>query len=308
MLIIDAHVHITDVGWQPKAVEEGFRPLYSRLVRNAPRTPKQLEASLATGHDPHADRLVADLDAAGIDVAVLLGIDMGPGVGEPVLSIAEQRDMLRNAVALHPGRLVWLCPTHPHRPEAAQVLEDAITAGARGLGEFYPPGGFSPADAESDALYEILLAHELPVVTHCGPAWPPLRSRFAHPIEWDDVTARHPTLPVVLGHGGKIEAWAREAIALAIQRPSLHLDISLWDGWVPDQELTALLRFMRERIGADRVLWASDRFGADGERERVGAWRSLIAELAVDAGFSDEEVGLLFGGNAQRLFKIEAPL
>lgn len=307
-MIIDAHVHITDVGWQPRAVEEGFRPLYSRLVRNPPRTPEQLEVSLATGHDPHADRLVADLDATGIDVAVLLGIDMGPAVGEPRLSISGQRDMLRDAVERHPGRLVWLCPTHPHRPEAAEALEDAIAAGARGLGEFYPPGGFSPADPSADPLYEVLLAHGLPVVAHCGPAWPPLRSRFAHPLEWDDVSARHPTLPIILGHGGKIEAWAREAIALAIQRPSFHLDLSLWDGWVADHELTALLRFMRERVGPDRLLWASDRFGADGERERVGSWRALIGELAADADFSDEDVGLLLGGNAQRLFKIEATL
>lgn len=304
-MIVDAHTHITAAGWLPQAVEDGFRPLYERLVPEPDRTPEQLEASLADGHDPNADRLVADLDAAGIDVAVLLGIDMGPDVGEPTLSLAAQHEMLRSAVQRHPGRLVWLLSTDPRRPGAAELLERAIGAGARGLGEIYPPGGFSPADARTDVLYEVLLAHGLPVVAHCGPASPPLRSRFAHPLEWDDVAARHPRLAIILGHGGKLEAWAREAIGLAIQKPSIHLDISLWDGWIPDRELVALLRFMRERLGPDRLLWGSDRYGVGGERDRVRAWRALVADLAVDAGFPDEDVRLLLGGNAQRLFAIE---
>jgi predicted TIM-barrel fold metal-dependent hydrolase len=304
-VIVDAHVHISADGWIPSVVEDSFRPLYARLVRESDRTPEQLEEDAASG-DPHGDRLISDLDAGGIDGAVLLGIDMGPDVGDPVFPLAAQHEMIRTAAARHPGRLVWLLSTDPRRAEAVDLLEQAIADGARGLGELYPPGGFSPADMACEPLYEVLVSHDLPVVTHCGPAAPALRSRFAHPIEWDDVAARHPNLQIVLGHGGKLEAWAREAIGIAIQNPSIHFDLSLWDGWVTNDELTQLLRFMRERLGPDRIMWASDRYGVAGERDRVAAWRVLVQELATDAGFPAEDVDLLLGGNAERLFRIQS--
>ena len=130
-----------------------------------------------------------------------------------------------------------------------------------------------------------------------------MHSRYAHPLEWDSVAAALPDLTIILGHGGKIEAWAHDAIAIAIFKPNIHLDISLWDGWYSQERLDETLVFMRDRLGADRILWGSDRFGMR-DVERVRGWREAIASLSERTSFSQAEVDLVMDGNARRLLKI----
>ena len=122
---------------------------------------------------------------------------------------------------------------HPADGEDALTEIDRVAeAGARGL-KLYPPAGFYPSDEVCVPLFRVAMEADVPVLAHCGPASAPLQSKYAHPLAWDEVAARFPKLKIVLGHGGKIEAWAREAVAIAIFKPNISIDISLWDGWFP---------------------------------------------------------------------------
>jgi len=300
-MIVDAHAHVLDEGWLPEAVWDGFLPLYQRLTGAEP-APGPAEAMFTGLFDPRGSRLLAEMDAAGVDLSVLLPMDQGFQVGEPAVSIFDQNDRVAEICARHPGRLAWCYGIDPRREGAAAAFAHALDRGARGL-KLYPPAGFSPADERCWPLYHVAVEHDAPVVAHCGPASAPLLSRYAHPMAWDEVAARIPHLKIILGHGGKIEAWARDAVAIAIFKPNIHLDISLWDGWLPDIELARFLDFMRKRLGPDRILWASDRFGM-GESERIGAWRKQIASLPELTAFSSQEVDLVLGGNAARLFRL----
>ena len=214
-----------------------------------------------------------------------------------------QNELTRELCEQSDGRLVWFFGIDPRRSGAAGAFESAVQAGAKGL-KLYPPAGFYPHDASCSPLYEVAVSYGVPVIAHCGPASPPLLSKYAHPLHWDDVAAAFPNLQIVLGHGGKIEAWAREAVAIAIFKPNIHIEISLWDGWLPQPEFDEFLDFMRQRLGPDRILWGTDRFGMN-EAERMASWRAEVEGLSRRTAFSEEDVALLVGGNAARMLRLD---
>jgi predicted TIM-barrel fold metal-dependent hydrolase len=299
-MTVDCHTHILDAGWLPQSVWDGFLPLYRRLVPGDGAV--DLDAVLSSIWDPRGDRLVEEMDATGVDLSVILPMDQGYDIGEATTSILVQNDLTAAAVERHPDRLVWFFGIDPRRSGALPAFERALSRGARGL-KLYPPAGFSPSDAVCQPLLRLAARSGVPVLAHCGPAGAPLRSKYAHPLEWDAVAAALPDLNIILGHGGKIEAWARDAIAIAIFKPNIHLDISLWDGWYSQERLDETLMFMRDRLGADRILWGSDRFGMD-DAERVRLWREAIASVPHRTTFSQAETDLVMDGNARRLLQI----
>ena len=303
-MIIDFHTHVLAEGWLPAATLDGFAPLYRRLIGESDLPDDTIREHFSRMYDPTGTRILSDMDAAGVDRSVILPMDHGYDIGEPDVPMLRQNELTRDLRDRSDDRLLWFFGIDPRRAGAAAAFEDALSAGAKGL-KLYPPAGFYPYDPACKPLFEVAVEHDVPVIAHCGPASPPLLSRYAHPLHWDEVAAAFPTLQIVLGHGGKIEAWAREAVAIAIFKPNIHIEISLWDGWLPRPELDGFLDFMRQRLGPDRILWGTDRFGMN-EAERMTSWRMEIETLSDRVAFSDEDVALLMGGNAARLLHIES--
>jgi uncharacterized protein len=303
-MTVDCHTHILDDGWLPQAVWDGFLPLYRRLVPGDQKG--DLDAVLASVWDPDGDHLADEMRATNVDVSVILPMDQGYDVGEARTPILSQNDLTAAAVARHPSQLVWFFGIDPRRPGALAAFEAAVEHGARGL-KLYPPAGFSPSDDACRPLLRFAARAGVPVLAHCGPAGAPLQSKYAHPLEWDAVAAALPDLTIILGHGGKIEAWAHDAIAIAIFKPNIHLDISLWDGWYSQERLDETLVFMRDRLGPDRILWGSDRFGM-GDADRVRAWREQIESLPERTTFSRAETDMVMDSNARRLLHLAPPV
>ena len=302
-MIVDFHTHVLAEGWLPRATLDGFVPLYRRLIGRNDLSDEIIRQHFSTMYDPVGHKILSDMDAAGVDRSVILPMDQGYDIGEPSVPMLRQNELTHELCEHSDGRLLWFFGIDPRRPRAAALFEEALEAGASGL-KLYPPAGFYPHDPSCRGLYEVAVDRDVPVIAHCGPASPPLLSRFAHPLHWDEVAAAFPTLKIVLGHGGKIEAWAREAVAIAIFKPNIHIEISLWDGWLPQPELDGFLDFMRQRLGPDRILWGTDRFGMN-EADRMAAWRSEMETLPERTSFSAEDVAMLVGGNAERLLHLD---
>ena len=72
---------------------------------------------------------------------------------------------------------------------------------------------------------------------------------------------------------------------------------------------------MRDYVGAHRILWASDfGFGPSnaGEKSPLPHWLKTFRDLPTTGEqygvrFTQEEVDLMLGGNAQRLFNLSSP-
>src|SRR5437764_12019860 len=81
-MIIDTHVHILDRGHWPPAWWDYVAGSWARAESG--RRPEMVRSRIEDGLiDPDASRMVADMDAAGVDYAVNLPIDWGPDYPSP---------------------------------------------------------------------------------------------------------------------------------------------------------------------------------------------------------------------------------
>jgi predicted TIM-barrel fold metal-dependent hydrolase len=302
-MVFDFHVHL----WGgPEYMPDVFWQAFSRVRRRAGYADTDLWPQV---WDPTGDKLVAALDAAGVGGAVIMPMDFGLALGEAGLSIAEKNHRCADTAHRHPGRLVSFVGVDPRRPDAVELARQALTAwGARGL-KLYPPTGFYPDDRSLYPMYELALGLDVPVAFHTGIAGYPLKGMCGHPKYIDAVAADFPALDIVMLHTSN-QCWAAEAIAFAALKPNLHLELSNWQDLavLRPERFYQTLKHIITRVGADRLLFASDQSGLP-RRLSYAGWVRIFADLprtAPEHGFAvtPEEAALILEGNARRLLRL----
>jgi len=131
----------------------------------------------------------------------------------------------------------------------------------------------------------------------------------ARPAWIAHVQQAFPDLTIIFGHAGHGALW-EEAGNTAAPHPNSYLEIS---GYQHDIEsdpegLTHKLEVMKSRMGSNRILWASDHKGGpgfSGPRSLVPGWLSFMKALPGRSSFTEEDLRLIMGGNAIRLFQLE---
>jgi aminocarboxymuconate-semialdehyde decarboxylase len=323
MTIIDTHSHLASRQWLELLKSHGG-PRYD--VRPLPGDKL---AIFANGHvfallHPdlfERDKRIADMDGAGVDMALISLTTPGVLWGDEAVSTDAARisnDCLADAAAAHPDRLRWMATLPMQYPEAAAAeLRRAHGAGALGAliganvdGEKLTDPRFAPVWQELDRL-------ALPVTIH--PTLPP----GAHAMTMEDyhLTAmvglvfdttlaiarmiydgffdRYPNLKVIVPHsGGTLPYLAARldngyrilpACSANIDRaPSEYLSHIYFDDAMSRADAAALAMGV---CGADHYLHGSD-------YPFIPFEQSLQWCEALDA---DERAAVL-GGNAQRLF------
>ena len=109
------------------------------------------------------------------------------------------------------------------------------------------------------------------------------------PNAFGQLAQAHPTIPFLLGHSGGTAAGRREAVAMAQAHTNIYLDVC-------SSYLTcAKLEWMVREVGAERVLFGSDI-----------PWLNPAFTLGrvAYANLSDEQLRLILGENAARLFAL----
>lgn len=123
--------------------------------------------------------------------------------------------------------------------------------------------------------------------------------------------ARHPDTPVIVNHTGMAipgdaDGWVawRNGMAALAALPHVAVKISgmgfSWRAWTPEQARPYVLETI-DLFGADRAMFASDLptdklFGSF--EKHFGAYD------AITAGFGTDERAALFGGNANRIYRL----
>jgi 5-carboxyvanillate decarboxylase len=279
--------------------------------------------------DLDAERLSL-MDAAGVDVAVLSLWNPGVQMFEASQGIELAKisnDRLAAAIKRHPTRYAGLAAVAPQDPQAAALeVERAMQSlslngvliNSHTNDEFLDDQKFWP-------IFEAAVANDAPIYIH--PRQPPAqmadafsdysmdKALWGYAIETSThmlrlimagVFDQFPDLKIVLGHMGEgLPFWMHRldtigglpTTAATIKRkPSEYIRdnfIMTTSGmsWDP------ALKFTIEVLGADKVMFAVDY--PFGSYERDTKWLN-----AADISHADK--ALVYGGNAERVFKIKS--
>ena len=177
-MIIDVHVHLYNEGWVPSSWMQAIgRALSAYMGKDTGEFPEpgQITADYADQiRDTTGDKLIADMDEAGVDVSVIFPLDYALGADEPpggtaeCIPIADQNRIFGKIAEKHGKRLVHFVMVDPRRKGAVSILEKGVTEqGARGL-KLHPTTGFYPDDPVCCPFYEKALELNVPVMFHTG--------------------------------------------------------------------------------------------------------------------------------------------
>ena len=261
------------------------------------------------------DRLVAEMDYAGVDKALLHRT--------PYLGIGN--DFIADCVAQYPGRLLglahtpeWLAASDPqHAVESVRrAVEDQ---GLVGL-QFLPPqldlyNIDGPWDGEEfQPFWDGVAELGIPVFFSLKPRRDPSEESYSRELEtlarW---TGRYPDVRVVMTHG--IE-WRQYITGDSVELPddvftpfdhaNLYLQFlfpialgAVWD--YPMHQVQPAIEKCVSRIGADRLMWGTDMPIV----MRFWSYRQNIDLIRTYSDFlSDEQKYLILGGTVRKLLGV----
>ncbi|MCC7075282.1 MAG: amidohydrolase [Deltaproteobacteria bacterium] len=306
-MIIDCHTHLASPMVLPPVFFDGWTDNIRRLL--PPKLPRAHVDRIAQSfrlalEDPDGDQLIADMDAAGVDVAVLHIIDFELGFPGRVTPLDEVFAAHRRVLARHPGRVVVFAGVDPRRGKSGvELFERSIAEwGFKGL-KLYPPCGFSPSDPALDPFYDLCAQHRVPVLTHTGPTTPRLSFRHTHPSELDDAARRFPTVDFVLGHGSVVHR--DDAALLAEFRPNIYLDTAGFQVVDRQGEWSSSVAFFKRRGLLRKLLFGTD-WPIHSQVATTAAARQRLAGPDT-GGLTPMELQWILETNAREVLKIDAP-
>ncbi len=205
-MVIDAHVHPVLFGPICGDKERvNFRKQQFGLYKSSPIPMEQV---------------MAVMDHAGVDLAILYGLDYSAEMGQTIVSNEE----LRQIMDLEPGRFAGFASVDPRDPEAPAKLRDAFeNLELCGLKLNLAHVQMDPSDPRLSPLFELCLAHNKPVTFECGFCWEPdSPSKYLRPILYEDVAVRYPELRMNLSHLGW--PWTEELCMLLLKYRNIYTD------------------------------------------------------------------------------------
>jgi uncharacterized protein len=250
--------------------------------------------------------IIAEMDEAGVDRSVIFLADYGLRLGEGTFTVEAENRLTADLARRHSDRLLAFLGVDPRRPGALDLFRRGIEEwGMRGM-KMHPAVGFRPSDPECRSFFELAGRHGVPIACHTGPMVSPLLSHTCQPIYLDEMAADYPETTIIMQHSGQ-QAWWREALNIAFWKPNVILELSMWQwAYLQDRrEFVATIARMKDTIGVERIIFASDLPGlrrAMPLRTWVEVFRDLPV-LAREYGYSitDQDVRAILGGNAARI-------
>lgn len=299
MIVNDAHCHFFSTAFfSALARQRGGTPsasvenLCRELGWDDPGTPDAL-----------ADRWVQELDAGGVQRAVLIA------------SVPGDEASVAAAVARHPSRIVGFFMLDPSAAGAPERARHALSdQGLKGLCLFPAMHLVSLNDDRTRRVVEA--AASCPgaaVFVHCGVLSVGVRRKLGLPSRFDlrlgdplavsRLALAFPHVPFIVPHFGA--GLLREALMAAEACANIHFDTSSSNNWVrytPGLTLDAVFKAALAVAGPSRLLFGSDSsfFPRGWQRPIFEQQKHIVAEIAT----SPADAALVFGGNFDRLFPL----
>ena len=224
-----------------------------------------------------AEELIAQMDAAGVERAVLS------------LSLEAPQPAVLDCVKQYPDRifLAAICDPTAHM-KACWALEEMLVEQPVVMARVVPfLHDLPPNHRDYYPLYAKCCDLDLPISINTGIPGPPMPGECQNPMHLDRVCLDFPKLRICMAHGA--DPWWGIALRLMLKYKGLHLMTS---AFAPQYFPPELIHFMNTR-GADKVLYASD--------HPVLSMERCLSE-ARDLDLRDGVLEKFVRGNAERLF------
>jgi len=320
-VLINVHGHLLPRNvWSDKHWD-----LLASQVASSLNLPKEtvFEQMLPQIWNIDAERLVEVMDSAGIDKAMIMGVDFGMSwVGEAPWSVEEMNHYIAKQVEEYPDKLAGICGVDPRRGERAiKILEKAVEEWGMVAVKIWPVTGFYPDDREFWPFYEKCVELGVPVHSHTASViFPGQESKWADPIYLDGVASHFPDLKIVMVHFGAPN-WTYKCVGIMSGRPNVYVEISghqTFAAAMPQRWLSDLRYYLNiPSVSAGRSIGDRIMFGTDwplgvqlaliGLSEEVWVdWVKKIPEKGKEYGlkFTQEEVKKILSDNAKKIHKL----
>lgn len=237
------------------------------------------------------------MKCAGLDKLVLLPIDVSSTLGSTIVSNEEIKVL--NDMA--PDKFIGFASVDPHRKDAVEVLEYAFTelnlAGLKlhpSLQQFYPYEDFL------HPIYEICLKYKKPIMFHSGISWgKSALSKFSHPMHFEEVASKYPSLKICLAHFGW--PWVKETAALLLKYTNVYTDTALLYFDSALEFYKQIFTKELEWTWVDRSLRHQVMFGSNNPRFEQIRMFDALGKI----GFRASTLELIRGGNAIEFLGLE---
>lgn len=273
----------------------------------------QLYPPTLVDNDAPPERMVAEMNIAGVDIGVLQCDHI---YGDLNKYFAEARRQ-------YPGRFIGLAQIwepEADKTERLKILEQGINEyGNKGIYFSVEPLSamqldISLNDLKFDSLWNLVQQLEIPVFWYIDDRTHNRIEMFKRRIaELDEWTQRHPDIPSVITHGLVPAAIIHDIgipdeLIQLIQRSNMLAEILFPAKWAvyPYPEGQTQLKQIRDAVGAEKLIWGSD------SPHGMSAWctyRQSIEFIQLHCAFlTQDEKDLILGLNTANLFGIENPL
>lgn len=282
-MVIDLHAHaafLQEISKDPKQVE--FRREHLYLYKQ---------------HVWPTELFITQLDAAGIDKAVILPEDLTTKAGGTVVSNEE----IRQLVDLQPDRLIGFASIDPNRKDAVDLLAHAFDELKLSGLKLNPSNqGFMPNDTMMKPIYELCISKNKPILFHAGMTWiKNSPSKNSHPLLFEDVALEFPELRMCLAHFGW--PWIMDTAMLLLKYPNVYADTALLYFDSPKQFFHTTFNVQLGEYWIDRMLFDKVMFGSNYPRIE----QKRMVEAVKTLSLRPENQAKVLGGNALRFLKGE---
>jgi len=247
-MIIDAHCHI----WDESIIGGDFTSLLNGLVKALQCPDPNL---LFNGG---VERLIQEMDEAGIDKTVLLALD-GHFHFKSTIPFPEYNNYVGNILENYPDKFIGFAGIDPRRGiEAIMELERCVDKlGFRGV-KFWTLTGFYPDDKTFYPFYQRVEELGVPILVHTGLGPGPTYLKYCQPIYVDTIAVDFPEINFIMAHMG--DPFTDQAIAVAAKNANVYIDISAWEPVLklsPPSFVQTLYK-AKALCGIKKILFGSD--------------------------------------------------
>lgn len=298
-MIIDAHCHI----WEKEMIRGDLAKMMTAVVK---------ELGFKGGENIYSgsiDRLIQEMDDAGIDKTVILPLDFEFLYSADGFTFKDYNNLAGDYRKRFPDRIIAFAGVDPRRGVAAvsELRRCVEEMGFSGL-KLWTVAGFVPDDIAYYPLYEEAARLGCPIMVHTGQGPGDTYLKSCRPVFVDKLAVDFRGINFIMAHMGT--PWVDEALTVCFKNPNVYVDLSAWQGVSAlfPFELARVLSLAKLRyMSMHKVLFGSDwpLFSElYSQKEWVEAIRNLAhPELLGMMGLpeitpSDKE--MILGKNAQR--------